>query len=285
MISRRPLRTSVRTRLQRMFREVLDQYATEQEEIQRSRHHEMTQALDGVHAQLRAQQTDVEALTAEVARFGPEVATAHAELAALRGELTGFEARARRDLHYAAEVAAVAKSAAFAVENLPFAPTFSHPDETLRHSAGLVAVHGCALEFGVGGGHTLRLMVETLPDRRTVGFDVFTGLPEAWRNGFPAGAFAQEAMPDVQADLYSATKTVLELVGSRLVAGSVVLFDEYFNYPGWQDGEHRAWLEYVDKTGLSFHYAGYTYDHEQVIVVVDDHPRSAAADATSMKPQ
>ncbi len=93
--------------------------------------------------------------------------------------------------------------------------------------------------------------------------------------GFLAENQGPVAFLHLAADLYSATKTVLELVGSRLVTGSVVLFDEYFNYPGWQDGEHRAWMEYVDKTRLSFHYAGYTYDHEQVIVVVDDHPGSA----------
>jgi len=222
----------------------------------------------------------------------------------VRGELTGFEVRARRDLHYAAEVAAAAESAAFSRAKLPLAPAFPHPDETLRYSVGLVAVPGCALEFGVGGGHTLRLMVEMLPDRRVVGFDVFTGLPEPWRTGFPAGVFAQEELPDVpgaelvvglfedvlpgflaenegpvaylhlDADLYSSTKAVLDLVGPRLMAGSVVLFDEYFNYPGWQDGEHRAWAEYVEQIELTFDYAGYTYDHEQVIVVVIAHPGS-----------
>jgi len=314
MMDRRPLRTIVRKRLQWMFREVLDEHASEREHAQRQRHHELAQALDGLQALLEAQQTEVEAVTAEVAPLRGEVAATHAELGAVRSELTGFEVRARRDLHYAAEVAAAAESAAFALEKLPLVPTFPHPDETLRHSAGLVAVPGCALEFGVGGGHTLRLMVEALPDRRVVGFDVFTGLPEVWRTGFPAGAFAQEALPEVpgaelvvglfedalpgflaenhepvaflhlDADLYSATKTVLDLAGSRLVSGSVVLFDEYFNYPGWQDGEHRAWMEYVDKTGLTVHYAGYTYDHEQVIVVVDEHPASAVA-TTSIRPQ
>lgn len=306
-MNRRPLRTILRRKLKDMLLEVLDEQASEQKQAQRQRHHELVQALDGLQAQLKAQQTEVEALTVEVAPLSGDVATTRAELAAVRGELTGFEVRARRDLHYAAEVAAVAESAAFALEKLPLVPTFPHPDETLRHSAGLVTVPGCALEFGVGGGHTLRLMVDTLPDRRVVGFDVFTGLPEPWRTGFPAGAFAQEELPDVpgaelvvglfedalpgflaenhepvvflhlDADLYSATKTVLDLVGPRLVAGSVVLFDEYFNYPGWQGGEHRAWTEYVDRSGLTFHYAGYTYDHEQVIVVVDKHPASAVA--------
>jgi len=197
MMSRRPLRTIVRKRLQRTLREVLDQYASEQEDLQHRRHGELAEGLEGLREQLKAQQAEVESLTAEVAPLRGEVATTRAELGAVRGELTGFEVRARRDLHYAAEVAAAAESAAFARAKLPLAPAFPHPDETLRHSAGLVAIPGSALEFGVGGGHTLRLMVEALPDRRVVGFDVFTGLPEAWRTGFPAGAFAQEKLPEV----------------------------------------------------------------------------------------
>jgi len=103
-----------------------------------------------LQAQLKAQQAEVETLTAEVVPLLGEMATARAELAAVRGELTGFEVRARRDLRYAAEVAAAAESAALAHEKLPVAPSFPHPDDTLRPSAGLVAVPGCALEFGVG---------------------------------------------------------------------------------------------------------------------------------------
>ena len=275
------LRAGARDKLQRALREVLDQQAREQER----RHEQLVHELQGVRA---------------------EVAALRAEAAVLRSGLTDFEVRARRDLHFAGEVSAAAESAAFALAELPSVPTFPHPDDTLRYAAGLVQVPGMALEFGVASGHTLRLMVGGLPGRKVVGFDVFTGLPETWRTGFPAGAFAQKLLPDVpgadlvvglfdeslpgflaehdepvaflhlDADLYSSTRTVLDLVGPRLVAGSVVLFDEYFNYPGWQAGEHRAWQEYVERTGLTFRYEGYTYNHEQLIVTVTGHSGSTA---------
>ena len=61
---------------------------------------------------------------------------------------------------------------------------------------------------------------------------------------------------------------MLEQVGPRLVPGSVVLFDEYFNYPGWQEHEHRAWREHVERTGLEWTYLGLTMDDEQVSVLV-----------------
>jgi len=138
----------------------------------------------------------------------------------------------------------------------------------------------------------LRLMVDALPER---GAPVF--LPgrsrrrsyrrcrvPSWLSGC-SRMCCQASSPNegpvaflhLDADLYSSTKTVLDLIGPRLVTGSVVLFDEYFSNPGWQDGEHRAWLEYVDTTGLTFDYAACTYDHEHVIVVVTDNPGSGAA--------
>ncbi len=221
-----------------------------------------------------------------------------AELGAARAALVGLEVRMRRDLHFAAEVEAAVSSSRFARDHMPTVPTFAHRDDTLRFAAELVTIEGMVLEFGVASGRTLRILTECLPGRGVAGIDTFTGLPEHWRSGFPIGAFSQQSPPVVcgaelvvglfaetlpeflaarpdpvallhlNADLYSSTRTVLDLVGDRLVPGSIVLFDEYFNYPGWPDGEHRAWSEFVERTGRAFEYTGYTYNDEQVVVTI-----------------
>lgn len=49
---------------------------------------------------------------------------------------------------------------------------------------------GLVLEFGVASGGTVNLLA-THHKGPVHGFDVFTGLPETWRPGFPKGAFAQ----------------------------------------------------------------------------------------------
>ncbi|MCE6996914.1 class I SAM-dependent methyltransferase [Saccharothrix sp. S26] len=215
-----------------------------------------------------------------------------------------YEVRARRDLVFAGEQEAARQSAAFIREHLPTAPHFGHPHATLEHALGLVEAEGMALEFGVYTGGTLKLIATAFAGRDVYGFDSFEGLPEDWRNGFPAGLFGMDGLPDVDGaelvvgwfddtlpgfldahpgpvsflhvdcDLYSSTKTVLDLVGPRLVPGSVIVFDEYFNYPGWQDHEHKAWTEYVARTGIEFDYRGYTYDHEQVIMKVTGVPEA-----------
>ncbi|MFD5828208.1 class I SAM-dependent methyltransferase [Lentzea sp. NPDC060358] len=214
-------------------------------------------------------------------------------------ELTAnFEHRERRDLLFAAERDAAADSAGFALENMRTAPNFPDPHATLHHALSLLDTDGMVLEFGVYTGTTLKIIANAAGGREVYGFDSFTGLPEDWRTGFEAGAFGVEQLPDVpgaeliagwfddtlpgfaaehtgpvaflhvDCDLYSSTKTVLEHVGSRLRTGSVVLFDEYFNYQGWRDHEHKAWTEFVTETGIEFDYAGYSSDHEQVIVKI-----------------
>jgi predicted O-methyltransferase YrrM len=210
-----------------------------------------------------------------------------------------YEIRQRRDVFFAGEVRAVAETALFVEDHMREVRCFAHPNETLKHAIELVRVDGLVLEFGVATGTSLTILTEGLPKHQVYGFDVFTGLPEPWRPGFPAGAFAQDELPRVpgaelvvglfadtlpgflrehdgplallhlDADLYSATRDVLQLLGDRLVPGSVVVFDEYFNYPGWREGEFRAWAEFVDVTGLRYTYRAYTFNNEQVVVVVE----------------
>lgn len=161
-----------------------------------------------------------------------------------------------------------------------------------------------ALEFGVYPGSTLQTIAKAREGRGVYGFDSFEGLPEHWRAGFPAGTFGGDMLRDgvpqvpgaelvvgwfsdtlptflaehpgpvaflhVDADLYSSTRTIFEHVGPRLQVGSVIVFDEFFNYAGWEDGEYRAWLEFIAETGWRFDYEAYTVDNEQVAVRLTD---------------
>lgn len=139
----------------------------------------------------------------------------------------------------------------------------------LAHVLGL-GTSGTAVEFGVGGGYTLRMIAARMP---VIGFDSFEGLPEDWRPGFEAGTFASTppkvdntelmiglfadtlpgfSWPDdmtlvhIDCDLYSSTKTVLDHIGPALQPGTYIVFDEWHGYDGCQDHEQRAWREYAE---------------------------------------
>ncbi|HEX7662295.1 MAG TPA: class I SAM-dependent methyltransferase [Pseudonocardiaceae bacterium] len=214
------------------------------------------------------------------------------------GRVSEFENRARRDTVFASDMTAAQGSAEFIRRHMVSARRFDHPHATLEHALSLAPTGGMALEFGVFTGSTLTIIAKARGAERVYGFDSFQGLPEDWRAGFPAGTFDVAAPPSVpgaelvvglfedslpgflaehagpvdflhiDADLYSAAHTVLSLVGPRLQAGSVIVFDEFLNYPGWPDHECRAWQEYVAETGVRFRYEAYTYDNEQVALRV-----------------
>ncbi|MGH3435504.1 MAG: class I SAM-dependent methyltransferase [Sciscionella sp.] len=213
--------------------------------------------------------------------------------------IEAVEIRARRDVFAAGEREAVAEAAALVRAEMREATPFDHPRKTLHHALGLAPSGGLALEFGVYTGATLGVIAEVRGDGQVYGFDSFKGLPEAWRSGFPAGAFSDTTPPSVagaevvagwfddtlpgflsehpgpvdfvhiDCDLYASTTTVLDHVGSRMRAGSVILFDEYFNYPGWREHEFRAWLEYATRTGTRSSYQAYTLDNEQVAIKIE----------------
>lgn len=260
-----------------------------------------------VSAREKLQRAISEVVAAEQAGARQEQQEHHAEVMAALDRLNGSvqkvvtriadtEYRARRDLSYAQDAQAAHESAAFVLEHMPTAKVFWEAPDTLRYALGEIKGPGLALEFGVATGSTLQIIAETVAGDRTVaGFDVFTGLPETWRTGFPAGEFAQ-APPDipgatviaglfedtlppflaatdeaiaflhVDCDLYSSSKTVLDLTCDRLAPDAVLVFDEFFNYPGWQQHEFRAWTEFLGRTDRSFEYLAYTGNNEQVVV-------------------
>lgn len=140
--------------------------------------------------------------------------------------------------------------------------------------ASAAEIEGDVLEFGVSAGKSLRLFAERCPQRHVYGFDSFEGLPEGWwtrpRGDFKAeppridrpnvtlikGLFDQSLPPffaqwqgqaaivHVDCDLYSSTKECLVHVLPHCVLGSVLLFDEYYNYNDFAQHEWLAWREF-----------------------------------------
>ncbi len=77
----------------------------------------------------------------------------------------------------------------------------------------------------------------------------------------------------VDCDLYSSTCTIFKNIGPRLQPGCIVLFDEYYNFPRWQEHEFRAFREYVDRSGVTYSYVGWAATSQQAAVRIDSNPR------------
>jgi hypothetical protein len=193
--------------------------------------------------------------------------------------------------------AAALESARFYEETMLTALAFGSDLELLTHAMSVAPTEGLILEFGVASGRTVRHLA-SLTGRHIHGFDSFEGLPETWRTGFVQGAFKQQlpavpgnvslhhgwftatvppfiakadesvALLHIDCDLYSSTAFVLTALSDKIVKGTVVVFDEYLNYPGWKQHEHRAFQEFISKTGLTFRFDSFVPSHQQVCVIM-----------------
>ena len=148
---------------------------------------------------------------------------------------------------------------------------------------------GLYVEFGVFTGGAINLFAKELQPSglRITGFDSFVGLSEDWvgnQNGRPAGSYSlQGNLPDVDdnvelkvgwvedtlpafldendgtiafahmdLDTYSPTAFALGEIKTRLVPGSIVLFDELYGYPGWRHHEFKALKEVLPDETYEF---------------------------------
>jgi hypothetical protein len=157
-------------------------------------------------------------------------------------------------------------------------------------------LQGIVAEFGVAGGKTLRHIAARWKGP-IHGFDSFEGLPENWTGTheqagrfnaqgktpavpghvtlhagwfdktlpqFLAGQAGPASLLHLDADLYSSTKSVLSQMKDLIVAGTVLVFDEYYNYPNWREHEFKAFQEFIAETGKSYRYIGFSTLQGQV---------------------
>lgn len=168
----------------------------------------------------------------------------------------------------------------------------------LKYCVQRAELQGMCLEFGVFNGDTVN-MIADLVEGEVHGFDSFEGLPEDWE-ACKAGQFSrggvlpevrqnvrlhagwfEETLPPflaehkepvaflhVDSDLYSSARTVLYGLQERILPGTVILFDEYFNYPNWQQHEFKAFMEFVEEFGISYEYIGYNSRGYSVGVII-----------------
>ena len=191
---------------------------------------------------------------------------------------------------------AIEDSVKCVLEQMPAALYFSDKAQLRSHIVDLLpnlkTNNGLILEFGVYKGTSINFFAGLCPNSKIVGFDSFLGLEEDWVGHWPRkGWFNMDGNPPhvlknvtlikglfedtlsnylksiklgsidlvhLDADTYKPTKYVLNLLIPKLKRGAIIIFDEFFGYPGWQQHEYKAWHETVKKYGLKYKYLGYT---------------------------
>jgi hypothetical protein len=195
---------------------------------------------------------------------------------------------------------ALRRSVDYLEQNMSDALGFDSQRELIEYSLGAVAVDGHYLEFGVFTGGTIRFIARRIEPHTIHGFDSFKGLPEAWsgfnlgRGAFDLGGrlprvrnnvrlhrgYFEESLPawlpdnpghvafiHLDCDLYSSTKTVLNLIAPRITGKTVILFDEYFNYANWEKHQFKAFQEFVQEHDVKYDYLGFARQQVAVQIV------------------
>jgi hypothetical protein len=206
----------------------------------------------------------------------------------------------RFDYETVAVLLATAGSAQYMTTHMQDARNLVESGAVLADALGLCSVEGLMLEFGVFRGDSLRRIARAVA-QEVHGFDSFEGLPEDWSHYQKRGRFSLDgkvpafeetnvrihpgwfdrvlpaflaAHPQpvrflhLDCDLYSSTRTVLELLAPRIVPGTVIVLDEYLNYPGWEAHEFKAFQEFVQAGGRRYRYAAFASSHCSVSVVM-----------------
>lgn len=139
------------------------------------------------------------------------------------------------------------------------------------------------LEFGVLEGHSANYFSKFT--KKLYAFDSFEGIEEDWAgtmaglggmnrnkkipklnlNIEPIVGWVEDTLDDflkkhnpkinfvhMDMDTYSPTKFTLEKIKPYLVKDAIILFDEFFNYIGWENGEYKAFNEVYKKDEFKY---------------------------------
>lgn len=177
----------------------------------------------------------------------------------------------------------------------------AYPSQVLIAGIDAAPEQGLVVECGVYWGRSIRIIADRI-DRPIHGFDSFQGLPHDWKQGERSGSYSTggrlPTVPDhvvlhpgwfedtlpafvatqpgpvsllhIDCDLYESTKTVLSAFGDRLVEGTIIVFDDFIGYPGWQLHEYRAWQEFCAERNIGCEVVATAFIGREVAVRITD---------------
>lgn len=174
---------------------------------------------------------------------------------------------------------AMQRSVAIVESEMREALIFTDHQRFLKHALAKAKAPGGFCEFGVYRGSTINFMATARPGVTFDGFDSFEGLPEEWHGHIDTNFGLDGALPEVRpnvqlhkgwfdatlpdyrrqterialmhidCDIYQSTRTIFDILGDVIDNDTVLIFDEYFNYPGFEMHERKAFSEYLTRFG------------------------------------
>lgn len=174
--------------------------------------------------------------------------------------------------------------------------------EVLKMASDAIQIKGTIIEVGTKAGKNANFLAALNPQQTIYSFDSAKGLPLDWERpdfSFPAGFFAyknEKSAPPVLAnvvlyrgdysemlsefkhgpvsllhvdcEIYESARNVLNALAERIIPGTIIVFDEAYNYPNSENHEWKAFLEFLKDQNLTYKPLTYNRLHEQVAVLI-----------------
>lgn len=198
-----------------------------------------------------------------------------------------YRNRLSSDIEVQIRMRALNSTCEYIERNMVNVPMFTDKQQVLDLALSKVHINGMYCEFGVYKGKSVNHIARKI-SQQVHAFDSFEGLPETWSVRHKKGLFALNKIPlfeknvvvhkgwfddtlpsfvkeyneevaflHIDSDLYSSAKSVFKWLDKRIVEGTIILFDEYFNYPFWEHHEFKAFQEFVQMNNVKYEYLGY----------------------------
>jgi hypothetical protein len=200
-----------------------------------------------------------------------------------------------------------ARAISFVNKNMSKAKQFISDADVTRFAVDQATLDGTFVELGFCTGKTINFIAALKPTKIIYGFDSFEGMAEDWDKGYvqirkgtfkvvdqnfvppvlnnvklykgwfkdTLPKFVEEILQDkpiaflhVDCEIYSSTKEAFDALHNHIVPGTVILFDEFYNYPEFEKHEYKAFVEFLKSKNLKAEYLGFNKKHEQVVIRV-----------------
>ena len=178
---------------------------------------------------------------------------------------------------------------------------FKKKEDLWKFALSKIEKNQNVFEFGVFKGESINFMSSIRPDLNFFGFDSFEGLQEDWggsefrkshfdlKGNLPKvnsnvkliKGWFNKSLPDflknfnsiislinIDCDTYESSKEILMILEKQIISGTIIIFDEYFGYPGWEYGEKKAFIEFVEKRNLKYTYLAIA-NEQQCCIIID----------------
>ena len=179
---------------------------------------------------------------------------------------------------------------------------FNNKLQHLLYCAKKAPTSGMFIECGVFRGSTINCLAENFPEKLIHGFDSFEGLPEdgggtVWRKGsfnlngimpevrnnvvlhkglfnpvlrdFLAESGDKVSFLHMDCDIYQSAADVFTCAERYFQCGTIIVFDELFNFVNWQNHEFKAFKEFVIRTCCKYRFISINNSQQCGIEIVE----------------